>query len=176
MAKFYMEDGSTKNGDAIYDEWLFKQLKESCVKSYEEEERWPAHMELLEISKLKEPHGDKNYRRLGNVSKYDMLIHIQQTLNVKNLCIIDIITGHNMKCPNHSKTIDMRVEAFASKEITEELKSRYPKMKDDNGVEESDESYMCRLCHIIMHHNHPRMLQMIKCEECIQAWMNSDKW
>ena len=35
MAKFYMEDGSTKNGDAIYDEWLFKQLKESYVKSYE---------------------------------------------------------------------------------------------------------------------------------------------
>ena len=65
---------------------------------------------------------------------------------------------------------------FQSKEITEELKSRYPKIKDENGVEESDESYICRLCHIIMHHNHPRMLQMIKCEECIQAWMNSDKW
>ena len=78
MAKFYMEDGSIKSGDTIYNEWLLKQIHTSCdVRAYDEE-RSPAHMELLEIEKLKEPHVDKNYRRLGNVCKYDLLVHIQQ--------------------------------------------------------------------------------------------------
>lgn len=176
MAKFYMEDGSIKSGDTIYNEWLLKQIHTSCDARAYDEERSPAHMELLEIEKLKEPHGDKNYRRLGNVCKYDLLVHIQQSLNAKNLCIIDIITGHSMKCPNHNESIDRNVKAYASKEISDDLKKLYPKIVDDNGIEEDDESYYCRLCHLVMHHNHPKMLQMIKCQECIRIWMNSDKW
>lgn len=176
MAKFYMEDGSIKSGDRIFNEWRSKQIRDSFEGSQEDEERSPVHMELLELKKLKQPNGDKNYRRLGNVNKYDLLVHIQQSLNIKNLCIIEIITGHPTKCLNHNETIDRLVKNFASKDITQDLLELYPKLKDDKGVEESDDSYHCRLCHIIMHHNHPRKLQMIKCEECIQKWLHSDKW
>ena len=40
--------------------------------------------------------------------------------------------------------------------------------------EETDEEWISRLCHIYMHKYHSSKLQMIKCEECLQYWLNSD--
>ena len=142
-----------------------------------DEEKRPAHMKIFDIEKMKEPHGDKNFRRLNNINDYDLLVHIQQTLSIKNQCIIEIITGNGVRCINHNETIDRKVKNFAMQDITDEFRKENPKYTDDEGNEtETDENYECRLCHLIMQHNHPRKLQMIKCAECIHQWMNSDKW
>lgn len=172
-----MEDGSIKTGDKIYEEHLKKVFRETTRQMQSPiEEKDPAHLQIFEAEKLKEPHGAHNYQRIGNVSMGDLLVHIQQPLTAKNMCIIDMITGHPMKCIHHNETIDRVVKNIVSKDITPELKKMYPKVKFENGTEESEDDYICRLCHIIMHHNQPRKLQMIKCTECIHQWLISSKW
>lgn len=176
MAKCELEDGRIISSGHLYDEIIRSGNYE--VKTLEDylEEHIPAHVESFDIEKLKEPHGRHNYERIGNISKGDLLIHIQQTLSVKNQCIIDIITSHPMRCLNHNETIDRTVKAFASKFITEELREIYPRQQYDDGTEENDDNWECRLCHLIMQRTHPKKLQMIKCAECIRTWMNSEKW
>jgi hypothetical protein len=176
MAKCELEDGRIISSSHLYDELVRNENRD--VKSVQEylEEHMPAHIEVFDIEKLKEPHGRHNYEKIGNISKGDMLIHIQQTLSIKNQCIIDIITGHPMRCLNHNETIDRTVKSFASKFITNELREIYPRQEYNDGRVESDDDWECRLCHLIMQHNHPKKLQMIKCSECIRVWMNSEKW
>lgn len=174
MAKFYMEDGTSKSGDAIMNEYMKKQVHDSIV----EKGVAPCHFESTEIQKLKVPGDDKNFKRLGNISMGDLLKHIQEPLSLKNMCIIELITNNFCKCMNNSPEIDIRVKKFAEQFITFELKKEFPQhfKKDGCEFDETDDSYISRLCHIIMHRNYPHKYQMIKCEECIAKWMNSSKW
>ena len=139
-----------------------------------------------DVGKLKVPSGRCNGFRLDNINMYDLLAHIQETLSITNRCIIELITNEDHRCVNENDTIRRRIHVFADEHMSESFKQDNPKIKirfkvPDTEDEfdyrlETDEEYHDRLCHIFMHRNHPQKLQMIKCEECLQQWMNSDKW
>lgn len=165
MAKFVTEDGmGAISGDAFMDQYY---KEHGCYNSYPESIK----KHHTDVEKLKVPGGRLNCHRLNGVNDYDLLCHIQQTLSLTGRCILEMITNENRECIKHNDTIAQRIHFFASKFITDELKEKYPKHED-----ESNESYDERLCHLIMHRDHPKKLQMFKCEECIQRWLNSDIW
>lgn len=167
MAKFVTEDGmGTISGDAFMDKYYRENGNPHpiCTEIFSKKHH-------TDVEKLKIPGGRLNCHRLNSISDYDLLCHIQQTLSLTGRCILEMITNENRECIKHNDTIAKRMHLFASKFITDKLKEKYPKHED-----ESDECYEERLCHIIMHQDHPKKLQMFKCEECIQRWMNSDIW
>lgn len=137
-----------------------------------------------EVDKLKVPSGKLNRHRLNNICMYDLLSHIQQTLSLNNRCIIELITNEDHKCLNMNDTIQNRINTFADKVMTNDYRYKHPKINvrikvgEDKYDErlETDEEYHDRLCHMYMHQFHPSRLQMIKCEECLQCWLNSEKW
>lgn len=132
-----------------------------------------------DITKLKIPSGRHNRDRLGNINMYDLLIHMQETLLLSNKCILELITNERHSCIGvDNENVRRRIRQFAEQFITDELKKRYPQhfKKDGHSYDESDDDYICRLCHIIMQYDHPRKYQIIKCEECLQKWMNSSIW
>ena len=176
MAKFVTDDGKGGiSGDA-----LMRQLREYC----HEDMIIPQRKYHTDVEKLKIPTGKCNRHRLNNVSDYDLLTHIQKTLSLTNRCIIEMITNEDHKCINTNPTIQNRIRQFAADHITEEFKKLHPrasytvKMSEDvyDIRDETDEEWFDRLCHMYMHQFYPNMLQQIKCEECIQKWLNSDKW
>ena len=108
-----------------------------------------------------------------------------------NLCkkyylILEMITNEDHRCINMNETIQQRIRLFASQYIDDAFRMKYPRLKirvktgdgpfDFKLVDETDDAWFDRLCHMYMHKNHPAKLQMIKCEECLQHWMNDDKW
>lgn len=137
-----------------------------------------------EVDKLKVPSGKLNRHRLNNICMYDLLSHIQQTLSLNNRCIIELITNEDHKCLNMNDTIQNRINTFADKVMTNDFRYKHPKtnvrikVREDEYDErlETDEEYHDRLCHMYMHQFHPSRLQMIKCEECLQCWLNNEKW
>lgn len=182
MASFVTEDGKGGiSGDAFMREYYKEHPYENyevpvkCVKKYH-----------TDVEKLKVPTGKNNRHRINNISDYDLLCHIQSTLSLTGRCIIEMITNEDHLCIKTNDTIQRRIHQFAEKFITEEFKRDHPKTDVRFKVEgtedrfdyrpETDEEWIDRLCHLIMHRNHPNKLQMIKCEECLQCWLNSDKW
>lgn len=167
MAKFVSADGSHGiSGDAFMDQYNAEHgYCDTCLIPCTKRKYH------ADVDKLKIPGGRINSHRLASINDYDLLCHIQQTLSLTGKCIIEMITNEDKQCIKHSDIIAKKIRLFAERFITNELKEKYPKHKD-----ESDESYDERLCHLIIHRDHPNKLQMIKCEECIQQWMNSDKW
>lgn len=162
MAKFIMEDGSIMSGDRYMDKLKYKSSVPDIhhVTYYQED-----------IEKLKKPVGANNRERISNICTYDLLVHIQQKMILANRCVLDIITNGCHNCVKHNDMITERIRHFANNHITPDIMKSYPKHDD-----EDNDEYNERLCHIIMQRYHPRKLQMIQCEECIQQWMNSDKW
>lgn len=175
MAKFEMEDGTVISSGHYMDK-LDSNNSSHTYKSI--------FSSKLDIEKLKIPSGKDNRHRLGNLCTYDLLIHIQETLSLNNRCIIYLITNEEHKCPVTNDIIRRKIHQFAEKFITNELRETYPrqkiryKIKDDEFDYrfETDEEWMDRLCHLIMHKDHPYKLHMIQCEECLQTWLNSSKW
>ena len=182
MSKFVTEDGNgVISGDKLYDDWLSGITKDP---NYFTSKIYP-HKRHTEISKLKIPYGRTNGFRLDNMNIYDLLSHIQETLSLTNRCVIELITNEDRRCLNMNNTIQRRINRFAEDHITDSFKETYPrrdiritKIKDDDPETrpETDEEWHDRLCHLYMHKFHPARLQMIKCEECIQKWLNDDKW
>jgi hypothetical protein len=117
---------------------------------------------------------------------YDLLAHIQQTLSLTGRCILEMITNEDHKCLNMNSTIQHRINLFAMERIDDDFRKAYPKytvrVKKDGTEDEyisrleTDDEWNDRLCRMYMHRYYPSKLQMIKCEECIQHWMNDDKW
>ena len=180
MASFVTEDGK----DGISVDAFMMQLQRGRD-SFTLSSEIPTHKRHTEIQKIKVPYGKTNGSRLGNVNMYDLLSHIQETLSLTNRCIIELITNEDHRCLNMNDTIRRRINKFADDHITDSFRETYPrrniritKMGDD-GPEtrpETDEEWHDRLCHLYMHRYHPARLQMIKCEECLQKWLNDDKW
>lgn len=178
MAKFVMEDGSTISGDHLMD--MMEKNNQPDI-SYHN-----TFLTYHEIEKLKIPNGISNRHRMSNLNTYDLLTHIQQSLLLNNRCILKLITNEEHRCLKMNDDIQRRINQFANKFIDDDFRKRYPRnklrIKDENHEEsyttrmESDEEWNDRLCHLIMHLNHPTKLQMIKCEECIQSWLNSSEW
>jgi hypothetical protein len=179
MAKFVTDDG--KGG--ISGDRLLDQLRGETP-SYSYDYFPHAKKKHTDVDKLKVPSGRLNSHRLNNINMYELLTHIQQTLSLNNRCIIEMITNEDHRCINTNETIQRRIHLFAEKFINDDFKQANPKQKvrfkvDEDNFDyrdETDEEWLDRLCHIYMHRYHPSKLQMIKCEECLQCWMNSDKW
>lgn len=139
----------------------------------------------VDVDKMKQPPGPINSRRLLNTNMYDLLVHIQQSLSMNNRCILELITNESHSCLKMNDTIQRRIRQFALSYIDDDFRKSYPRSTFRYKVpgretyatrEETDEEWDDRLCHMYMHINHPYKLQMIQCEECLQHWMNSDKW
>ena len=98
MAKFYMEDESIISTDEIlYNSHRKEEDKPTPV----DLEEFLKHMDAIvpiPMEKMKLPHGVKNYIRLSNTNPCDLLTHIQKGLNMKNLCILQLITGELHEC------------------------------------------------------------------------------
>lgn len=97
MAKFYMEDESIVSTDEIIERYSHKEKKPDLI----ELEEFLKHMDDIvpvPMEKMKLPHGEKNYIRLSNINPCDLLTHIQKGLNMKNLCILQLITGELHEC------------------------------------------------------------------------------
>lgn len=123
------------------------------------------------VGGIKIPIGDRNYRRITNVCLSDLLKHIQYHMIPNNRCILKIITGEDHECIKTNDDILRRIDVFADEHVTDEIISSYPKHDD-----ETDEDYKSRLHHIIMHQYFSHHLNEIRCDECIQRWLNSEKW
>ena len=182
MAKFVTEDGKGGiSGDRFID-GLKKYGYEH--KSYSDFEYSYTYKRHTDVKKLKEPHGRDNREKILNTNIYDLLSHIQETLSLSNRCILEIITNEYHTCLKTNDTILRRIHQFADKHMNDDFKNFNPKIKmrikvgEDEYTErlETDDEWNDRLCHIYMHQFHQAKLQMIKCEECIQHWMNDDKW
>lgn len=184
MAKFVTEDGK---GGISGDRFMMELNKKNPTYT----EAWmSAHpyqrKRHTDVDKLKVPNGRRNRDRINNINDYDLFAHIQQTLSLTGRCIIEMITNEDHRCINMNETIQRRIRQFASKYIDDDFRTEHPRSKkriktgdgplDFDLVDETDEEWFDRLCHMYMHKNHPTKLQMIKCEECLQQWMNDDKW
>lgn len=180
MAKFVTDDGKAGiSGDRLMNE-LHKQsssyMNNTCY----------LRKHHTDVDKLKIPCGKDNRHRLNNMNLYDMLIHIQQTLSLTGRCIIEMITNEDHKCPNMNDDILRRINCFATNHITDHFREKYPRININikkEGTEnefisrpETDEEWNERICHMYIHQEHPSKIQMFKCEECLQKWLNDDKW
>lgn len=184
MAKFVTEDG--KGG--ISGDKLMDQLRRESDQSFNDMcfDSYPVKKRHTDIDKLKIPTGKRNRDRINNINDYDLFAHIQQTLSLTGRCILEMITNEDHRCINMNETIQRRIRQFASQYIDDAFRMEHPRSKvrvktgegpfDFKLVDETDEAWFDRLCHMYMHKNHPAKLQMIKCEECLQHWMNDDKW
>lgn len=184
MSKFVTDDGlGGISGDRFMDELNRKNNQtytESWIAAH------PVRKHHTDVNKMKMPPGRRNCDRLLNSNMYDLLAHIQQTLSLTGRCILEMITNEDHKCLNMNPTIQHRINLFAMERIDDNFRKAYPKytirVKVDGTEDEytsrleTDEEWNDRLCHMYMHKNHPSKLQMIKCEECLQHWMNDDKW
>jgi hypothetical protein len=178
VAKFVTEDGKDSiSGDAFMTQLMLDQSKEEIPYIL----RRKRH---TDVEKLKHIVGTTNGHRINNINDYDLLIHIQQTLSLNGRCILEMITNEDHKCINNNETITRRIRQFAEKYMPDDFKETHPKTQVSYRISESefgyrdetDKEWHDRLCHIYIHQFHPSKLQMIKCEECIQKWMNSDIW
>ena len=176
MAKVEMEDGTIISSSHLYDK---------CKSSADEAYNMTYHRKRhRDVSKLKVPSGRTNGHRLLNINTYDLLAHIQETLSMSNRCIIELITNEDHRCLNMNKDIQRRIHRFAGQFIDDEFRKQHPRSKVKFKIsadkydtrDETDEEWFDRLCHIFMHKEHPQKLQMIKCEECLQKWLNSSEW
>ena len=180
MAKFVTEDGREGiSGDKFMMELQNK--KESHTYT----EMWMnAHRKTYDnIRKLKVPSGRCNGFRLDNMNMYDLLSHMQSSLSQRGLCVIELITNEQHKCLCHNENIQRRINIFADQYITDSFKDANPRKEiriiKDNKYEyrmETDAEWYDRLCYEYMERYYPTQLKNIKCEECLQQWMNSDKW
>lgn len=179
MASFVTEDGKGGiSGDALM--MQLQRGRDSFMLSSE----IPTRKRHSEIQKIKVPSGRTNSYRLLNMNMYDLLSHIQETLSLTNRCVIELITNEDHRCLNMNDTIQHRINIFANEHMPDSFREVNPRgeirIKKENDEyttrPETDEEYNDRLCHLYMHQFHPARLQMIKCEECLQKWMNDDKW
>lgn len=182
MAKFVTEDGKGGiSGDRFIDELKKYGYEHESYSDFEYSYTYKRH---TDVKKLKEPHGRDNREKILNTNIYDLLSHIQETLSLSNRCILEIITNEYHTCLKTNDTILRRIHQFADKHMNDDFRNFNPKIKmrikvgEDEYTErwETDDEWNDRLCHMYMHQFHPVKLQMIKCEECIQHWMNDDKW
>lgn len=171
MAKVEMEDGTVISSSHLADMMDCGYPKNHRVYT-------PVRV-FFDITKLKIPSGRHNRDRLENINMYDLLMHMQEILLLSNKCILELITNESHPCVGVSdEDVRRRIRQFAEQFITDDLKKTYPQhfKKDGHDYDESDEDYICRLCHIIMYYEYPRKYRIIKCEECLQKWMNSSIW
>ena len=182
MAKFELDDGSTISSSHYMDN-LFR--NDELQYMIEGERNIVAQRPSI-VKPMKIPPGLYNRHRILNTSTYDLFVHIQESLATNNRCIIDLITNNSHKCPNTTDTIQRRIHQYAEQFIDDAFIDSNPRNKVQCKVDgtdnqftyrwETDEEWHDRLCHLMMHRNHPQKLQMIKCEECLQEWLNSSKW
>jgi hypothetical protein len=103
-------------------------------------------------------------------------MNIQMKMSMQNKCILEYITDAEHVCPNWGDDeVKRKIINFASKYVNDDLREEYPRIIKEDYTED-DEDWFARLCHIVMQHKFPKRLQMIKCEQCLQRWMNSSKW
>ena len=184
MAKFVTEDGKGGiSGDKFMDE-----INRKNNQTYTEARIAAQHVKKYptDVDKMKMPPGRRNCDRLLNSNIYDLLVHIQQTLSISGKCVIRMITNEDHKCLDKNKTIQHRINLFAMNHIDDNFRKTHPKcnvlVKKDESEDklifrlETNDEWNDRLCRIYMHKYNPSKLQMIKCEECLQHWMNDDKW
>lgn len=184
MAKFVTADGKGGiSGDKLMLQLQHEQLIPES--SYPSALYRTSQEDHTNIEKLSIPFGRRNRDRLNNINIYDMLAHVQKTLSLTGRCIIEMITNEDHKCPNMNDEIQRRIHKCAMDGITEDFRFTYPRniihvKKDDSGElttrPETDEEWNDRLCHAYMHRYEPKKFQQIKCEYCLQQWLNDDKW
>lgn len=186
MAKVELDDGSIISS-SHYMDMLDKEMRHTSelmhMQGLMEYER---SVNNRSVEKLKVPPGRFNRHRVLNISMYDLFVHIQESLSLNNRCIINFITNNEHRCPNTTDTIQRRIHQYAEQFIDNAFIELHPRTKIQYRIEgeentfdyrwETDEEWNDRLCHLMMHQHHPRKLQMIKCEECLQEWLNSSKW
>lgn len=184
MAKFVTEDGRDGiSGDKFMAEYQTKNHNKTYTEMWLNAHPIKRHSE---IEKIKIPHGKRNSDRLLNSNIYDILSHMQETLSLTNRCVIELITNEDHRCINMNEAIQRHINIFADKCMPESFRDENPRMKIRYKVPdtedqfeyrwETDEEWYDRLCHIFMHRMYPQKLQTIKCDECLQQWLNSDKW
>ena len=185
MAKFELDDGSTISS-SHYMDTLEKEMERTSEMMHLQAVIDTDHQLKTVVEKMKIPPGRFNRHRMLNISTYDLLVHLQESLSLNNRCIINLITNEEHKCPNTTDTIQRRIHQYAEQFIDDSFIELHPRTKVQYRVEgkenefdyrwETDEEWHDRLCHLMMHRHHPHKLQMIKCEECLQAWLNSPIW
>ena len=107
MAKFYVDDHTNMSTDEIlnkhHDPFIDPRDVVGPPSALPDEEFTQIINDLNKIrfvpdQKFREPHGVKNYARLGNVHIGDLFHHIQKGLNTKSLCLLQLITGELHEC------------------------------------------------------------------------------
>lgn len=179
MASFVTEDGK---GGISGDSFMMELQRGKDVFTFSPS--IPTRKRHSEVRKIKIPCGRTNSYRLLNINMYDLLSHMQETLSLTNRCVIELITNEDHRCLNMNDTIQRHINIFANEHMPDSFREANPRgeirIKKENDEyttrPETDEEYNDRLCHLYMHQFHPARLQMIKCEECLQKWMNDDKW
>ena len=105
MAKFYVDDHTNVSTDEILDKHHMFNPRDviGTIDELDDEAQTKLINDLNAIrnvpdQKFREPHGVKNYARLGNTHIGDLFHHIQKGLNKKDLCLLQLITGELHKC------------------------------------------------------------------------------
>lgn len=181
MAKFVTEDGKDGvSGDKLYD--IINDDNHS--KSYTE--MWLSKHSIQpyysQVDKMKIPNGKHNRDRLLNTSIYDLLTHMQKSLLNDDLCVLKMITNENHKCIEINDTLQNRINSFVG-DVDENFRMKNPKRilhiggrGNDKVRVESDEEYRNRLNRLYINIYHSSEMKRMRCEECIQHWLNNDKW
>lgn len=131
----------------------------------------------MEIHKLKIPSGRINSFKIDNMNIYDILVHMQHTLIDRGGgCIINLLTSHMcLGTSNLTKELirnfDDKVEKLANDpDVISKVKKLQCRAGNDQIRNESDEQYFMRML------QKTNEFKYIKCEECIQRWLNDEKW
>lgn len=135
----------------------------------------------MEIHKLKIPSGRINSFKIDNMNIYDMLVHMQHKFITRDngMCVIDLLKNVDdfyHPCLGTTKQKQTVLNSFRERierlsndpdmiKKVNELKKVYPKE-----ILETDKQYFMRLLVTT------REYKFAKCEECIQCWLNDEKW
>lgn len=165
MAKFVTDDGR----GGISEDKLIEQHRLSIDK-YDDDTIYPIKKKHTDVPKMSIPHGKCNRHRLLNTNTYDMLVHLQETLSLNKRCILELITNEDHKCIGMNETITKKIRVFSE----EHMDDSFMELTHLAGWDKNDTTD--DIYKLFMHLKYPNKLKMFCCEECIQQWLNSEKW
>ena len=120
-------------------------------------------------TKIPIPNGRLNSFRVNALALSDLLKQIQNNWDSK--CVVSAIKGETQSCLYRSDTITKKISEIIGDKIDNKVRSMNPKTK-----EETDEEYEIRLLYWYMEIFYPSKLKEIRCEECLNKWLNTNNW
>lgn len=123
----------------------------------------------IPLKKIPIPNARLNSFKINKLCTSDLIKLIQNNWNGK--CIICAIKGENHPCMFRSDIVTKKISEIVKDKIDKRVRTMSPKKKD-----ETDEEYEVRLLYWYMEMFYPDKMKEIRCEECINEWLNSEIW